>query len=348
MCVKKYVILFAATAGILGAIFWFGSTQKEPQQVEMAVIQARTVSTTVLCSGTVEDSKSYRVDSQIPLVAESILVEEGDSVSKGDVLMTVDRKATVEALLKTYTGSESGTALLQSLGGAINASELSDFLRDPEKAIPVGLTLPEVITAPASGVVRAVQAQPERLSGGGSPLFVVTSDRRPCIRLAVNETAIGDVQLGQRAVITGTGFRHSVYSGSVVKIADIATQRLNGISYETVVEVLLAVENPGPDLKPGLSASAVITTGSRPRVLTLPFRSIRTDDEGCEFVYRCIDGKAVRTPVALGEETEDGYTVSDGVSDGDVVILTPELVENGTEVRAAAPMDGEEVERHVE
>lgn len=341
MCVKKYVALFAATAGILGVIFWYGNTQKKPQKVETTVIRAQTVSSTVLCSGKVEDAKSYDVDSQVPLVAGSVFVEEGDYVKKGDILMTVDREATVEALMKKYLGNGKETQLVQAMAGVMDASELMDYLKNPEQKISAELALPETIAAPASGIVRVVQAQTQGLSGGGSPLFVVASSQQLRVRLAVSETAISDIQVGQTASITGTGFKNSVYTGSVIKIADSATQRLNGVSYETVVEVLLDVDQPGRDLKPGLSASATITTGNRNNVLTVPYRSIRTDDDGREFVFRCVDNKAVKTFVSLGEETEEGYMVSEGIADGDVVILTPELVEDGMEVRAIPSENGE-------
>ncbi len=349
MCVKKYVALFTATAGILGIILWYGNAQKKPQRVETTVIQARTVSSTVLCSGKVEDAKSYDVDSQVPLVAGSIFVEEGDYVKKGDILMTVDREATVKALMKKYLGNGNETQLVQAMAGVMDASELMDYLKAPEQKISAELALPETITAPVTGVVRVVQAQTQALSGGSSPLFVVASSRKLHVRLAVSETAISDIQVGQIASITGTGFKNSVYAGSVIKIADSAMQRLNGVSYETVVEVLLDVDQPGKDLKPGLSASATITTGSRDNVLIVPYRSIRTDDTGREFVFRCIDNEAVKTFVSLGEETEEGYMVSEGIADGDIVILTPELVEDGMEIHAVPESgEGERVENNAQ
>ena len=335
MCVKKYVALFTATAGILGIILWYGNAQKKPQRVETTVIQARTVSSTVLCSGKVEDAKSYDVDSQVPLVAGSIFVEEGDYV--------------VKALMKKYLGNGNETQLVQAMAGVMDASELMDYLKAPEQKISAELALPETITAPVTGVVRVVQAQTQALSGGSSPLFVVASSRKLHVRLAVSETAISDIQVGQIASITGTGFKNSVYAGSVIKIADSATQRLNGVSYETVVEVLLDVDQPGKDLKPGLSASATITTGSRDNVLIVPYRSIRTDDAGREFVFRCIDNEAVKTFVSLGEETEEGYMVSEGIADGDIVILTPELVEDGMEIHAVPESgEGERVENNAQ
>ena len=344
---KKYVALFTATAGILGAIFWYGSTHRKPQTVEAAVIRAQTVSSTVLCSGKVEDAKSYQVDSQVPVVAGSVFVEEGDFVRKGDILMTVDREATVQALINKYWGSGNETLLVQAMAGITDASEWMDYLNDPDWAVSAGLTLPETITAPASGVIRRVQVEAQGLSGGGSPLFVVAANQQLHVRLSVSENVISDIQPGQSAVITGTGFKNSVYTGSVIKIADSAIQRLNGVSYETVVEVLLSVDQPGEDLKPGLSASATITTGCRENVLTVPYRAIRTDDDGREFVFRCINGKAVKTFVALNEESENGYTVSDGLSDGDVIILTPELAEDGMEVQPVITESGEEVKPDV-
>lgn len=348
MRVKKYCILFVATAGILTAIFWYGSTCKGPQQVETVTIQAQNIRSTVLCSGKVEDAQSYNVDSQIPVIADSILVKEGDIVKKGDILMTVDQEATVRALMDKYLGSGSQTQLVQAMAGVMDATQLMDYLKNPEQALSAELSLPQEITAPASGVVRQVQAETQTLSGGGSPLFVVASDDHLRVCLSISENAISDIKTGQVATVTGTGFKNSVYTGRVIKIADSATQRLNGVTYETVVEVMLSIDKPGSDLKPGLSASATITTGEQKNVIIIPYEAIRTDDDGTEFVFRCINNSAVKTPVVLGEECENGYAVSAGISDGDVIVTAPELVEDGMSILAVPAKMEEEVQSDAE
>lgn len=329
---KKYYILFTATAGILAAIFWYGSTLKAPQQVETVTLQSKSVSSTVLCSGKIEDTKSHNVSTQVPVIASSVMVNEGDYVQKGDVLMTVDREATVRALMEKYLGSGNTTQLVQAMAGVMDASELIEYLQNPEKAISAEIALPENVTAPASGVIRTVRAQTQSLSGGSSALFVLASNAQLQVRLSVSESAISEVRIGQTAEITGTGFKDSVYSGHITKISDTASQKLNGVTYETIVEVLLSIDDPGSDLKPGLSASAAITTGKEENVLVIPYESIRTDEDGKEFVFRYVDRKAIKTLVTLDGESDDGYTVSAGLTDGDIVITTPELLEDGMDV----------------
>jgi len=246
--------------------------------------------------------------------------------------MTVNREATVQALIQKYLGSTGKTQMVQAMAGVMDASQLMDYLENPDQAVSAELALPETVTAPASGVIRSVQAQTQGLSGGGTPLFVIASNQRRQIRLSVSENVISAIQVGQTAKVTGTGFKNSVYSGCVSKISDSATQRLNGVTYETVVDVLLSIDKPGSDLKPGLSASAIITTGELQNVLTVPYEAIRTDADGKEFVFRCICGKAVKTPVELGEESDNGYAVLSGLTDGDTIIITPELVADGMQV----------------
>ena len=54
------------------------------------------------------------------------------------------------------------------------------------------------------------------------------------------------------------------------------------------------------------------------------------------FVVR--DGKAVRTPIKLGVANQDSYEVTDGLQEGDQVVVTGQAeLNNGDSVVAQAP-----------
>ena len=84
----------------------------------------------------------------------------------------------------------------------------------------------------------------------------------------------------------------------------------------------------GGKLKPGMFARVVVTVGPPRTVLVIP-ESAATDrgtgEEGGQArVFVIVDGAAVLREVSLGERTERGVEVIDGLAEGEVVADRPD------------------------
>ena len=55
---------------------------------------------------------------------------------------------------------------------------------------------------------------------------------------------------------------------------------------ETVVEVVVSVDNPGNDIKPGYTAKAKIITAQNDNVLIAPYEAVRAEEDGSEYVLK--------------------------------------------------------------
>ena len=107
----------------------------------------------------------------------------------------------------------------------------------------------------------------------------------------VDETDIVNVKMGQSADVTVDAFPGRIFKGHVTEVGDQALLRTTGLATSQSVtgteeakdfKVVVTLDQSSPDLRPGLSTSAKITTAQRHDVLTLPLQALVERDPGAE------------------------------------------------------------------
>lgn len=315
MILNEYLILsslsLAAAVSVFGAGKWYQASIPRVSYVEATAVSAEDF---VSCMGKVERTGSSNVSVDRAGIASSISVSPGDVVREGQTLGQV---TTMPA------GSSQQDAV------AAYASLMSGETPD------ISLETNDLIS-PIDGTVTSVAIEPESYVRAGQTAVVISSGNGLQLRLTVGESQISDLRVGQRAEITGVGFRDSVYYGTITEIADEATQTISGTSQETVVEVIASVEAPGDDIKPGFSVKARIVTQEKENVLIAPYETVGADENGNEYVFLYWDGKAVKTAVETGEEYDSGFEILSGIQEGDRLLYQPEQLSDGSRVILAA------------
>jgi len=126
-------------------------------------------------------------------------------------------------------------------------------------------------------VVMGIQNSP------GSTLMTLADMSVITAEVKVDETDIVNVHLGQPAEVTIDAIPKKIFHGTVSEIGDNAIVRSTGVatSQQTTAseeakdfKVVVTVTDPPPDLRPGLSTTAKITTASRNSVLAIPIQSL--------------------------------------------------------------------------
>jgi HlyD family secretion protein len=99
----------------------------------------------------------------------------------------------------------------------------------------------------------------------------------------VDETDIVNIRIGQSAEVTVDALPGKVFKGHVTLAGDQALLRSTGVATlqsTTGTEeakdfkVVVTLDEPSSDLRPGLSATAKITTAHKPNVLSLPIQAL--------------------------------------------------------------------------
>lgn len=297
-----WLLLLTALA-VSGMLFYDVATEQAVLTVETVTISRQTVNETVICAGTVTAADGVEVYPSVPCVAGEIAVEVGDRVKEGDVLLTVDRTAT----------------LAMAVGAGMTEAQ----------SVMASAALPETVTAPSAGTVSAIGAVSGAMLGTDTPCVILSEGDGICISVAVRESLLPRVTVGQKVAVSGVAFTKGIYTGTVREIASSARTRVNGTTSETVVDAVVALDEGQADasLLLGLSAKAVITVATREDVLTVPYDCLAQDDSGECYVYRVKHEVAQRVYVTIEEELSGGAVITAGIDSGDVLVREPEQLE---------------------
>ena len=131
------------------------------------------------------------------------------------------------------------------------------------------------ITAPVDGVVisRAVDVGQTVAASLSAPiLFTIAQDlTKMQVEASVAEADVGQIRLGQPATFKVDAFPSETFTGKVAQIRKAAQVVQNVVTYTVVI----AVDNPGGQLLPGMTANVKLIVGEKPNVLKVPNTALR-------------------------------------------------------------------------
>src|SRR6266849_831657 len=117
----------------------------------------------------------------------------------------------------------------------------------------------------------------------GSTLMTIADMSVITAEVKVDETDIVNVRLGQPAEVTIDAIPKKIFHGTVSEIGDNAIVRSSGLSTSQQAstseeakdfKVVVTVQDPPHDLRPGLSTTAKITTATRGNALAIPIQAL--------------------------------------------------------------------------
>ncbi|MCL2036049.1 MAG: hypothetical protein FWG83_01510 [Oscillospiraceae bacterium] len=167
------------------------------------------------------------------------------------------------------------------------------------------------------------------------------------VTIAIGESDIRRVEVGQSADLSGAAFDDGIYTATVESVDETASHRQVDYSHETVVEVVLKIDNPntvvisgssgtsgesGGILRSGYSARADIKVSETRTIFVLPYSVILQDDKG-EYVYVLSKNSALRRDIITGIELSHGAEVISGLRTSDRVILNPQSLSDNALVK---------------
>lgn len=162
-----------------------------------------------------------------------------------------------------------------------NLTRVSDVLQKTSYSAPYDGVITNLPVREGETVVIGIQNSPGSTLMTLADMSVITSE------VKVDETDIVNVKLGQAAEVTIDAIPRKVFHGVVTEIGNNAIVRSTGVATSQQAtasqeakdfKVVVTVNDPPPNLRPGLSSTAKITTASRENVLTIPIQALTVRD----------------------------------------------------------------------
>ena len=117
----------------------------------------------------------------------------------------------------------------------------------------------------------------------GSTIMTIADMSVVTAEVKVDETDIVNIQMGQSADVTVDAVPGKVFKGHVTLVGDQALLRSTGVATSQSTtgteeakdfKVVVTLDNPSNELRPGLSTTAKITTAHKASVLSLPIQAL--------------------------------------------------------------------------
>jgi HlyD family secretion protein len=178
-------------------------------------------------------------------------------------------------------------AQVDSADGRVNQSRatltrMNDILSKTTYDAPFDGTVTNLPVHEGETVVMGIQNSP------GSTLMTVADMSIITAEVQVDETDIVNVKLGQVAEVTIDAIPNQTFKGTVTEIGDNAIIRSTGVSTSESTagsqeakdfKVVVTLTEPPTNLRPGLSATAKITTGQEHDAVSIPIQAITMRDK---------------------------------------------------------------------
>jgi HlyD family secretion protein len=186
------------------------------------------------------------------------------------------------------------------------------------------------IPSPMDGVVTNLQKEEGEsvigaLSFSPTPIMTVADLSVMEVEVMVDETDIRNVKLGEEAEVRVDALEGAKIKGEVTEIGASAIPRgTSGVAANTAAntgnqpkdfKVTVTLKDPPASLRPGLNATADITTARRPGALAVPIQAIvvrGVNKEGKVVdpsAVQAASGEPVKTAKIAKEEEKDGVFV---------------------------------------
>jgi HlyD family secretion protein len=372
----------AAGLVVAGSLAWWLWPREETIVWQTHVVDRGDMLLTATATGNLAPNREVTVGAEISGLITDVLVTENDPVSEGDVLARFDTEelevnleqaeARLELALASVAENEAtleeerldeqrirelvgrGLASQADLDAARAARERATArlnharasVREARAAVSVAQTRLDkaVITSPIDGVVLQRSVEPGNAVAASfqtPQLFLLAEDlRRMELHVALDEADVALVQPGQPATFTVDAWPNEEFQAEVLEVHLYPTIENNVVTYTTV----LSADNPDGRLKPGMTATAAITTGYRQDVLRVPNQALRfkppqqearggirlgppggneeLDAGAGSTVWTLADGEPRRVPTLTGK-TDGRYTevLSDELAAGNEILI---------------------------
>lgn len=342
---RTWIIVGAALALVLGgtAVYVFGfaipGAQQGAEARSFEVTQPASLQTlekSVTASGTLTPLVNETVDFEGAGTVLTVDVAEGDTVTAGQQLATIDTLTLNAALLDAKATLASAQARLadsksSSSGSTADAAQIAADAAAVEVA-QAGVTSAQsaldgaTLLAPVAGTITDIGIEVGDTTGSGSNGSAPTGDTTTSAFTIVGtdswqvDATVGESDVALIAegdVVHLTTDDGETIEGTVTQVGMLPSTDSGAAEYP----VAITVDGTAEGLFDGVAVDVEIVYESRENVLTVPSAAVTTTDGTSTVTLVGPDGTQTTTTVEVGETVGELTEILSGLAEGDEVLV---------------------------
>ena len=297
--------------------------------VKVAKVTSESVPQIEEYTTTVEAKIKNSIIPNSPLRIETIFVEVGDNVKKGDKLVQLDAKD-LDKLEMQYENQLVDFKRFEELYkvGGVSKADLDNMklqLEVSRKTLE-SRTENTVLVSPIDGIVSARNYDNGDMYSG-QPILVVEQISPVKMKINISESYFASTTKDLDVKLNFEAYGKEEFDGKV----SIIYPTINAASHTFPVEIEVA--NTNGKIRPGMYGKAVVNFGSKEHVVVPDMAVKKQSGSGDFFVYTYENGKVKHNKVILGRRMDNRYELISGINPGATVVIAGiEGLTDGAEV----------------
>jgi len=358
--IRRILFLLIALA-VVFVTFWFGFMRKTAEileeektvPVEVEVVSPGSIEETIELTGWIKANQIVDIASKVAGRVESlrvpsdgsdsVAVEEGVSVKKGQQLAIIDHDVYLAQLVAAQAGVrakeveladaerekkrvialyEGGSATEQSRDKAVTAAELAAASLSLTRA---NLELAQInlresmIISPIDGIVTAKHIDEGNLIRSGDQIVTIADMKTVRVIVAATEKYGAQIAVGMPAKIKVDAFAERTFDASVHSVHPALDAQTHTIQVE------IRLDNDELLLKPGMFARVTLITRRKDNVVVIPRDIVLGGKIDKHYVY-VVEGASVgkiarKHFVEIGIKQADRYEITNGLKEGEMLVV---------------------------
>jgi membrane fusion protein (multidrug efflux system) len=295
------------------------------------------ISSYITSSTTVDTEQHVEVFSKATGTCDSVLVEEGDKVKKGQTLAVLDNSQAKLAEIQARTNRDKLAASLKRADQMFNDELLSkeefDDIRYRFESASAEWEMAKirledtVITAPISGTIAQKNVKEGMYVTLAISLFRIVDFDSLIAIIFVPELEMSNLEIGQNVTVTADALPGKEFEGKIKRISPVVDPSSG------TIKVTVDLSENSAELVPGVFIRARIVVDTHENVIILPKRAlVKKEDRSCVFIVK--DDIAHESELSTGYADGENVEVLSGLAAGDLVVIDGQTrLRNGTSVR---------------
>ncbi len=297
--------------------------KEKPITVSADTIRLQTIDDANTYTGTFEPNKETKISADIQGKINTVLVDVGSSVSKGQALIQLDNSL-LKLQLKTVQVQIEGleddvkrymilTKADAAQGVQLEKAKLGLKSAEVQKSILLEQISKTTIKAPFNGVVTAKLNEEGGFAAPGIPLLQITDISTLRFTVNVPENDLVQFQNNQTYKINADVYPNLSLLGKMIMTGSKANP---GNSFPVQFQV---ANTNNLTIKSGMFGKVNLSDTKQEQGILIPTSAI-TEENGKAKVYIIKNGKAVLQPITISRNIGNKTIVSGGLATGDIVV----------------------------